>query len=136
MISVGITNEASMTVTKDNTALALVSGAIDVFATPAMISLIEKTATECLQQRLSEGESSVGTYLEIKHSAPSVIGSEVFCKVEITEIDRSRIVFDVKVWDAAGEVGSGRHDRFLVNKERFMKKAVARAEKTTHSALR
>jgi predicted thioesterase len=66
--------------------------------------------------------------LDIKHSAPSVIGIEVFCRVEVVEVDRSKIVLDVKVRDSAGEIGSGRHERFIVETEKFMKKAVSRAE--------
>lgn len=127
MISVGITGEGSTTVTDKNTALALVSGGLPVFATPAMILLIEKTAFECIQPFLQEGESTVGTALDVKHSAPSVIGAEVSCKVELIEVDRSRLLFDVKVWDRAGEVGSGRHERFIINDEKFLSRASSRS---------
>jgi len=129
MISVGIVKEGKVKVTEENTAQKWCSGTLRVFATPAMVLLVEKTAAECLQPLLQEGESSVGTYLDIKHSAPSVVGSEVSCRVEIVEVDRSRIVFDVKVTDLAGEVGSGRHERFIINNAKFMAKAVSRTEK-------
>ena len=128
MIEKGIVKEGKVKVTEENTAVKLGSGTLRVFATPAMILLVERTASECLLPLLKEGESTVGTSLDIKHSAPSVIGSEVFCRVEVVDVDRSKIVFDVKVWDSAGEIGSGRHERFLINNEKFMARASARSE--------
>lgn len=126
MISVGMTHEGSTKVTENNTAASMVSGALPVFATPALIALIEKTAFECTQPFLEEGESTVGVSLDVRHSAPSTIGREIRCKVELLEIDRSRFVFEAKVWDDAGEIGSGRHERFKVNNEKFVSKALSR----------
>ncbi|MDR0309660.1 MAG: thioesterase family protein [Candidatus Methanoplasma sp.] len=126
MIRAGIINEGKMNVTEESTAAEWGSGTLPVFATPAMILLVERTASECLMPFLKEGESTVGTSLDIRHSAPSVVGSEVFCRVELVEADRSRMVFDVKVWDSAGEVGSGKHERFVVNNEKFMARADSR----------
>ncbi|MDR3074964.1 MAG: thioesterase family protein [Candidatus Methanoplasma sp.] len=123
MIPVGITNEGKTMVSEKNTAARCCSGTLPVFSTPAMILLIERTASECLMPLLKDDESTVGTMLDIKHSAPSVVGSEVSCRVEVSEVDRSRVVFDVRVWDPAGEVGSGKHERFIVNSKRFMSRA-------------
>jgi len=128
MISKGIVGEGKVMVTEENTAVRMGSGTLRVFATPAMILLIEKTASESLLPLLQEGESTVGTSLDIRHSAASIVGSEIFCRAEVVEVDRSRIVFDVKVWDSAGEIGSGRHERFLVNNEKFMARASSRTE--------
>lgn len=126
--AVGTIREGRMKVTDENTALRWGSGTLPVLATPAMITLIERTASECLKTLLSDGESSVGTLLDIKHSAPSTVGSEVICVVEIIETDRSKIVFSVSVRDSAGEVGSGRHERFIVDSVKFMSKAASRAK--------
>ncbi|MCL1810827.1 MAG: thioesterase family protein [Methanomassiliicoccaceae archaeon] len=128
MVSERIVGEGSMMVTEKDTAAKCGSGTLQVLATPAMILFIERTASDCVRPLLKEGESTVGSLLDIKHSAPSVIGSEVFCRVELVERDRSRMVFDVKVWDSAGEVGSGKHERFLVNNAKFMDRAFTRAE--------
>jgi len=128
MIPNGIIGEGSIKVTDENTALRWGSGALPVLATPAMILLIEKTASECLTPFLKDGESTVGTSLDIKHSAPSPVGSEVFCRAEVIETDRSKIVFDIKVWDSAGEVGSGKHERFLVDNAKFTARAAARTK--------
>jgi predicted thioesterase len=126
MVSEGITHEGRMKVTEENTAAKLGSGYLPVFATPAMILFIESTAAECVRPLLKEGESTVGTHLDIKHSAPSLAGSEIFCRVVLEKVDRSRLVFDVKVWDSAGEVGSGKHERFIINNEKFMARAAER----------
>jgi predicted thioesterase len=128
MISERIVGEGRMKVTEEDTAASWGSGSLPVLATPAMILLIERTASECLQPLLKEGESTVGTRLDIKHSAPSVIGSEVFCSVELIERDRSKTIFSVTVWDSAGEVGRGRHERFVVENAKFMAGAVSRTD--------
>jgi len=124
---IGTIGEGRMKVTEDNTALSWGSGTLPVLATPAMIMLIERTASECIGPLLEEGQSTVGTLLDIKHSAPSAIGSEVICRVEIIETDRSKIVFSITVRDSAGEVGSGRHERFVVDNMKFMAKAASRS---------
>ena len=126
MMELGMKNEKTVWVTQDNTAEIMGSGTLPVFATPAMILLMEQTASECVAPHLSEGESSVGTALNVKHTAPSVIGSEIRCKVELKEMDRSRLVFDVCVHDQKGEIGSGTHERFIVKAEKFMTKAEER----------
>ena len=128
MIPLGTVGEGSMKVTSENTAQSWGSGTLPVLATPAMILLIEKTASECLMPFLNEGESTVGTSLDIRHSAPSPIGSEVFCRAEVVITDRSKIVFEIRVWDSAGEVGSGKHERFLVNNVKFMERAASRTK--------
>ncbi len=128
MIEKGIVGKGTVKVTDNNTAESMVSGTLPVFATPAMILLIEKTAFESLVPYLQEGESTVGTLLNIKHTAPSAVGSEITCRTELIEVDRSRFVFDVKVCDRAGEVGLGIHERFLVNNEKFMARARSKLE--------
>jgi len=119
--------ERCMKVTSENTAEAVGSGTLPVFATPEMILLIERAASECVMPELQEGESSVGTLLNIGHTAPSLVGSEIICKVELKEIDRARLVFDVVVSDGSGIIGSGTHERFIVKVDRFMSKAEERS---------
>lgn len=128
MIEKGIKGKGETKATSDNTAEKLGSGTLPVFATPAMILLIEKTASESLVPHLQEGESTVGTLLDVKHTAPSIIGSDITCRTELIEVDRSRLVFDVRVCDKAGEIGSGRHERFIINNEKFMSRARSRLE--------
>lgn len=132
MIEIGIIGEGETAVTDKNTAESMASGALPVFATPAMIFLIEKTAAESVHRILPSGKSTVGTLLNVKHTAPSPIGSKIYCRTELVEIDRSRMVFSVKVWDEAGETGSGIHERFIVDNEDFLKKADSRLGRQEH----
>ena len=122
MLEPGIKNTIELTVTKDKCAGALGSGDLDVFATPAMIALMEETAWRSLVPYLEPGESTVGTALDVRHLAATPVGLKVRCETELTQVDRRRLVFSVKVYDPFGLVGEGTHERFVIQYEKFMKK--------------
>lgn len=124
----GIKGCKKITVNAENTAKAMASGTLDVFATPAMIALIEATASESVAPFLDEGFSTVGTHLDIAHSAASPVGIEVVCETELVEVDRRRLVFKAVVRDAVGEIGSGTHERFVVDNAKFMAKAQSKLQ--------
>ncbi|MDO5861710.1 MAG: thioesterase family protein [Thermoplasmata archaeon] len=128
MLSTGVKGTRTVSVTDQNTAAALGSGTLAVFATPAMIALIEATASGSVAPLLDEGSSTVGTHLDVAHSAATPVGMDVTCETELVEIDRRRLVFKVVVKDAKGEVGSGTHERFVVDNAKFMSKAQAKLE--------
>ena len=129
-LSRGISLELTEEVTPDKTAEAIGSGMLPVYATPAMIALMEHTALGSVAPYLEEGTTTVGTMLNVKHTAPSVVGSVITCESELIEIDRRRLVFTVRAFDEAGEIGSGTHERFIVDCEKFFTKANERkAEK-------
>lgn len=123
MLQPGIKGRIELTVTKDKCAGALGSGELDVFATPAMIALIEETAWKSVVSELQPGEGTVGTALNVRHLAATPIGLQVWCETELSLVDRRRLVFDVKVYDAFGLVGEGTHERFIIQVEKFMKRA-------------
>ena len=125
-IPVGAKGSAEMTVTHDKTAIAVGSGGLEVFATPWMIAMMELAACQALAPYYDEGQSSVGTKLEITHDAPTPPGMKVCAEAEVTEVDRRRIVFAVKAWDETGVIGSGTHERFLINAEKFLAKTEAK----------
>jgi predicted thioesterase len=110
-------------VSVENIASTVGSGDLPVFATPAMIALIERTASQSVQPYLELGSSTVGTHLDVAHSSATPVGMTVVCETELVEIDRRRLVFRVRVYDAKGDVGSGTHERFVVDSRRFMEKA-------------
>ena len=126
MLQTGIKGRIELPVTKDKCAGALGSGELDVFATPAMIALIEETAWKSVVPYLQPGEGTVGTALNVRHLAATPIGGKVRCETVLTEIDRRRLVFSAQVWDEAGKIGEGTHERFIVDNERFLAKADAR----------
>ena len=125
----GIRGEQSVSVTAANTAKTMGSGTLDVFATPAMIALMEKTAWKSVASHLDEGCGTVGTLLNVTHDAPTPLGMKVWCESELTEIDGRRLVFSVAAFDETGRIGGGRHERFIVPNEKFQAKADKKAQK-------
>lgn len=128
MLEIGIKHTKTETVTESNTAAALGSGLLPVYATPAMILLLEATCAEAVAPELEEGNSTVGTKLCVEHLAATPLGLEVRCECELVEIDRRRLVFNVEIFDKAGIIGKGTHERFIVASEKFMAKANAKCE--------
>ncbi|WP_407314783.1 thioesterase family protein [Desulfosporosinus sp. SB140] len=108
-------------VTLSNTAKVMGSGNLEVFATPAMVALMEQAAVNALE--LPEQQSTVGTSLTIKHTAATPIGIKVTATAELIEIDRRHLVFSVEACDEAGQIGVGKHERFIVDIEPFLAKA-------------
>lgn len=119
----GIRGIQKVNVCKENTAAAMGSGTLEVFATPAMIALMEYTAWTSVQEELEEGCGTVGTRLEVTHDAPTPLGMEVTCESELVKVEGRKLTFEVRVYDERGEVGKGLHERFIVNNEKFQEKA-------------
>lgn len=126
MLETGIKGTGTVTVNEENTAKAMGSGTLDVFATPALIALMEETCWRSVANELEEGCGTVGTLLEIKHTAPTPVGMKVTCESTLTEVDGRRLVFEVIARDAKGVVGEGRHERFIIQNEKFQVKANAK----------
>lgn len=119
----GITGKQTIMVTEDKTAKVMGSGMLPVYATPAMIALMENTASTSVQAALEEGQGTVGTLINVKHVSATPVGMEVTCETKLVEVDRKRLVFEVKAYDAAGIIGEGIHERFIIDNEKFMGKA-------------
>lgn len=125
-IPVGAKGRAEMTVTPDKTAAAIGSGSVEVFATPWMIAMMELSACNALAPYYEEGQSSVGTKLDVTHDAATPVGMNVCAEAEVIEVDRRRIVLKVTAWDETGVIGKGTHERFLINAEKFLAKTEAK----------
>ena len=123
MLKEGITGHQETTVTVENTAKTMKSGTLDVFATPAMIALMEQTAYESVAGELEEGYGTVGTMLNVKHVSATPLGMKVTCESTLTKIDGRALTFEVKAFDERGLIGEGTHERFLVQNEKFQAKA-------------
>lgn len=122
MIKVGVTGETKDVVNESNIAKTLRSGELKVYATPAMVALMEEAAYKSIQDELEEGKGSVGILMNIKHLASTPIGMEVIAKSELIEIDRKRMVFKVEAFDERGKIGEGIHERFIIDNEEFQNK--------------
>jgi predicted thioesterase len=125
-LSIGMTGEKKEPVTEDNTAVKYGSGSISVYATPAMVGLMEGACIHAIEPYLAEGTSTVGIDLKIKHTAATPVGMTVRAVAELTEIDGKRLVFAVKAFDDKEQVGSGTHERFIVTTQKFLQKVEAK----------
>ncbi len=123
----GIKGSASCVVGPEDTAKALGSGAVDVFSTPKLVALMEKAALLSVRDYLDEGMDTVGTHLDISHSAATPVGMTVRAESELIEVDRRRLVFSVKAWDETELVGEGTHERFIIDRDKFLAKCSTKA---------
>jgi predicted thioesterase len=87
-----------------------------------MIGLMEFTASKSVAEHLEKGQSTVGTIVNVKHLAATPVGMEVYCESELVDINRRRLVFNVKAYDECGLIGEGVHERFIIDVEKFMGK--------------
>lgn len=122
MIEIGLKHESQVVVSQSNTAKALGSGDMEVFATPAMVALMENAAMKAVAENLDEGASSVGVEISTSHIKASALGATITASAELVAIDGRKLSFKVKAWDEAGTIGEGNHTRFVVDRERFLSK--------------
>ena len=115
MIKIGIIGEVKDIVNENNIAKTLRSGELRVYATPAMVALMEEAAYKSIQSELEDGKGTVGTVMNIKHIDSTPIGMEVTAKSELIEVDRRRLVFKVEAFDERGKIGEGIHERFIID---------------------
>lgn len=128
MLTIGLKGHLEQTVTEEVTADRIGSGLVKVFATPMMIALIEQTCNESVVPYLDEGQGTVGTHVDVSHCAATPVGMRVWCDSELVEVDRRRLVFDVKAYDECGLIGEGRHERFIIDSAKFQTKIDAKAK--------
>lgn len=119
----GITGKMEMTVTEEMTAKRVGSGELFVYATPMLAALVEETAWRSISAELEPGTTTVGTKIELSHISATPPGMKVWCETTLQEIDRRRLAFHFEVFDEAGKIGEGTHERFIVDTEKFMAKA-------------
>ena len=122
-LKVGRTGEARAMVTEENTALKFGSGTIKVYATPAMIGLMEKASINCVDSSLPQGFASVGTKVEVKHLAATPVGMEVVAEAELIEEDGPKLKFRITAYDGKEKIGEGTHNRYIIKLDEFLKKA-------------
>lgn len=126
-IEPGLRGTLSWEVTEERTARHIGSGALRVFATPAMVLLIERASVELLQPLLPEGKSTVGVGIQARHLAPTPLGGTVRAEVEVVRVDGNRIHLRAEVWDDVERVGEAEHERAIVDVERFLDRVRAKA---------
>ena len=116
----GLSGEASALVDEHNTAIALSSGSVPVFATPAMAALVEEAAVKAVADVLGEDQTTVGVYLELQHLAATPVGMTVRAEAKLVNVEGRRLNFRVTAYDDMEQVGIGSHQRMLVDTSRFL----------------
>ena len=122
MLQTGIKGEVKEIVSENNSAAAMKSGELNVYATPSMIALMEQAAYKSVAGELEEGMGTVGTLMNVSHISATPLGPEVTAKTELIEIDRKRLVFHVEAFDERGKIGEGTHERFIIDNRKFQEK--------------
>jgi predicted thioesterase len=124
----GLSFTASLVVGMENTAIHYKSGTLVVFATPAMIALMENAAMNAVLPHLPKGFTTVGVKVDVRHTKATPIGMKVESKAILTQVDDKKLVFEVNAYDEDGEIGSGTHTRYIVDTMNFMNKALETKE--------
>jgi predicted thioesterase len=122
----GLLGTATLVVGEEHTAPRLGSGRAPVLATPIMIALMEAAAIDCVERLLAEGQESLGVRIQVDHTAGTPVGLAVTATAELEEVDGRKLVFYVEARDAREVIGKGRHERVVVDAERFRAKVRAK----------
>ena len=120
---------AALNCTKDNTADRYAKGTVAVFATPALVGLMEDAAVRAVADQLPEGFTTVGGGMDLKHLAATPIGLTVRAEAVLTGQDRKKLTFSIRAWDDEELVGEATHDRYIVEKEKFLERAYRKVKK-------
>jgi predicted thioesterase len=125
----GLIHETQITVAPAHAATHIGGGAVPVFATPAMIMLMEITATECVQPYLPEGHTTVGVHVDVRHLAATPMGMKVTARAELIAIDKRTLTFRVTADDEKERIGEGTHQRAIIDVERFRARLEAKTSR-------
>jgi fluoroacetyl-CoA thioesterase len=127
-LTTGLSAEISVTVTESDTAAKWGSGLVPVFSTPALVGLMEATAVKALEGHLPEGQTTVGGHIDIHHLAATPVGIKVRVRAELTAIDGRKLTFQIEAWDEVEKIGEAIHERFVIDKEKFIARAQAKSK--------
>lgn len=122
----GVTGEKQEAVTENNTAIRYGSGEVPVYATPALVGLMEGAAIRAVDPHLPEGFCTVGTSIAIEHTAATPVGMTVTARARLARVEGRKLTFEVEAFDDRERVGKGTHGRFIVQIEKFMGRSQAK----------
>lgn len=120
MLEKGLSATVRATVTEATTARTMGSGDLEVFATPAMVALMEQAAMTAVAAELPEGTTTVGAEMNCSHIKPSGLGAAIAATAVLTAVEGRKLTFTVGASDGQGIIGEGTHVRFVVDRVRFM----------------
>ena len=118
----GLTYTSTLVVSADHVAAVMGSGDLHVFATPAMVALMENAAMMAVAEHLPEGSTTVGAMMNTSHVKPSPVDESIKATAVLTEVEGRKLTFEIKAEDSRGIIGEATHVRYIVDRERFMSK--------------
>ena len=121
-MEIGLSYTSTVVVDNSNTAVALGSGDMDVFATPAMVALMENAAMNAVAPHLEQGQTTVGTQITTSHIKASALGATISATATLTAVDGRSLTFTIVASEGDKTIGEGTHTRFIVDRERFLAK--------------
>lgn len=121
-IPTGLSFEASQIVSANDTASKYGSGLVEVFATPAMVALMENASLNVVLPYLPTGYNTVGVDVSVSHVKATPVGQTVKCVATLVKVDGRKLDFEVVATDEDGLIGKGTHSRFIIDTEKFMAK--------------
>ncbi len=122
MLETGLTYVGTTTVANEHLAITMGSGDMEVFATPAMVALMENVAMQCVAGELPEGSSTVGGLIEVSHVKPSAPGAVIEATATLVQIEGRKLTFKVVAKEKDAIIGEGNHVRFIVDRAKFLSK--------------
>ena len=115
----GLTGTAEILVGPEHTAPFVGSGRIAVLATPVMINVIEAAALAAIEHLLPAGHQSLGSHLDVSHTAATPVGLRVIATAEVLRLEGRTVTFRVEARDEFEPIGGGTHQRVVVSVARF-----------------
>ncbi|KAB2953078.1 thioesterase [Heliorestis acidaminivorans] len=127
-LNVGLKAIKEEMVTEEKTAKSYGSGGVDVYATPAMIGLMEGAALQSVDPLLPEGMATVGIHLDVAHLSATPVGMKVRAEAELIAIEGKKLTFHITAYDEVDKIGEGRHQRFIISSDKFMSKVTVKGK--------
>ncbi|HEU0200411.1 MAG TPA: LysR family transcriptional regulator [Burkholderiaceae bacterium] len=124
----GVTDTVSLTVDRDRT-IDFMGESARVYATPMLVRDVEMACRNLLLRHLDAGEDSVGTRIELDHTAATLLGMQVELKVNVVEVSGRAVTFEVEGRDSVDAICKGRHSRFVVDVKKTEARLAAKAQK-------
>jgi len=125
----GMTHEVKVKTRLEDSAQKFYPHLPDVFATPILAGLMERTSAELINMHLQPGEQSVGISMDLKHMAATPLGMEVRVKTEITTVEGRKLTFQLEAYDEIEKIGEATHERFIIQADKFNSRVAEKAKK-------
>ena len=126
-LKLGLSGEATQIVTEQETAAKLGSGLVDAYSTPSLVSLMENASVAAIEGFMSDGQTTVGVEVSVRHLAPTPVGMHVKALAVLEGIRGNRLKFKVEAWDEKERIGEGLHTRVIIDIPRFSRRLQEKA---------